>query len=236
MAEPALKKETEAANGATEQHASQKSIVREYAEALIIAFFLAIFIRTFIIQAYKIPSGSDEPTLLVGDHILVDKLIYGLRMPESAFGLEIPGITTGRFLFHIEPVHRQDMIVLVFPPDRTKDFIKRVVAIGGDTVQVKNGRVWVNGKAIDDPHAHLEVSDLERLPSNPRDNYGPVTVPPGKLFVMGDNRDRSYDSRFWGYVDENDVEGRAMVVYWSWDSDSNSLVPIRWNRFGMLIH
>jgi len=238
MTEPARK--LEKSGGLLHQRAvagtAEKSVTREYAEALIVAFVLAIIIRTFAIQAYKIPSGSMEPTLLVGDHILVNKLIYGLRLPESVFGIDIPGITTGHYLFHLEPVHRQDVVVLVFPPDRTKDFIKRVIGIAGDVVQVKNGRVFLNGAAMDDPHAHFEVADNQRLPTNPRDNFGPVTVPPGKLLVMGDNRDRSYDSRFWGFVDDNDIEGRAMFIYWSWDSDSDSWDPIRWSRFGKIIH
>ncbi len=214
----------------------QKSVIREYGEAMGIALILAIIIRTFLVQAYKIPSGSMEPTLLVGDHILVNKLIYGLRMPDSIFGVQIPGLPYGKYLFRLEPVHRGDVVVFVFPPDSTKDFIKRVIGVAGDTVEVKNGAVWLNGKPMDDPHAHLEVAPQDRSEVAPRDNFGPVTVPPGKLFMMGDNRDRSYDSRFWGFVDDDQVEGRAMIIYWSWDSDGTSLIPIRWSRFGMIVH
>ncbi len=214
----------------------RKSIAREYAEALIIALVLAIFIRTFFIQAYKIPSGSMEPTLLIGDHILVNKLIYGLRMPDSILGLQIPGLPYGQYLLHFEPVHHGDVVVFVFPPDRTKDFIKRVIGLPGDTIQIKNGHPWLNGKPMDDPHGHFEVPDQERSPVSPRDSFGPVQVPAGKIFAMGDNRDRSYDSRFWGFVDENDVEGRAFVIYWSWDSDHYGLLPVRWSRIGMLVH
>ena len=214
----------------------QKSVVREYAEAMGIALLLAIIIRTFFIQAYKIPSGSMEPTLLVGDHILVNKIIYGLRMPDSLFGVQIPGLPYGKYLFRLEPVHRGDVVVFVFPPDPTKDFIKRVIGVAGDTIQVKNGAVWLNGQPMTDPHGHYEVAPGDRSEISPRDNFGPVTVPPGKLFMMGDNRDRSYDSRFWGFVDDDQVEGRAMIIYWSWDSDSTSLIPIRWSRFGMLVH
>jgi signal peptidase I len=214
----------------------RKSTTREYAEAMIVALVLAMFIRTFFIQAYKIPSGSMEPTLLVGDHILVNKIVFGLRMPDSILGLQIPGPPYGSYLFHFEPVHRGDVVVFVFPPDRTKDFIKRVVGVAGDTVQVKDGQVILNGVKIPDPHAHFEVSAQERSAVSPRDNFGPVTVPPGKLFMMGDNRDRSYDSRFWGFVDLNDVEGRAMMIYWSWDSDGLGFLPIRWSRFGQIVH
>jgi signal peptidase I len=218
------------------QSQSVKSIAREYGEALVIALVLALIIRTFFIQAYKIPSGSMEPTLLIGDHILVNKLIYGLRMPDSILGFDIPGLPYGQYLFHLEPIHRGDVIVFVFPPDPTKDFIKRVVGIAGDVVQVKNGKVWLNGKPMPDPHAHFEVPDSERSPISPRDNFGPVTVPPHHIFVMGDNRDRSYDSRFWGFVDDNLVEGRAMIIYWSWNSDGAGFFPVRWSRMGMVIH
>ena len=214
----------------------QKSAAREYAEALAIALVLAIFIRTFFIQAYKIPSGSMEPTLLIGDHILVNKMIYGVRMPDSILGLEIPGVPYGQYLMHFEAIHRSDVVVFVVPPDRTKDFIKRVIGLPGDTIQVKNGHVWLNAQAMDDPHGHFEVSDRDRSPISPRDNFGPVQVPSGKIFVMGDNRDRSYDSRFWGFVDKNDVEGKALVIYWSWDSDHDGLLPVRWSRFGMIVH
>jgi signal peptidase I len=225
----------------------QKSVTREYGEAMLIALVLAIFIRTFFVQAYKIPSGSMEPTLLIGDHILVNKIIYGLRIPDSIFGLQIPGLPYGQYVFHLEPVHRGDVVVFVFPPDRTKDFIKRVIGIAGDTISVKNGVVWLNGTEMPDPHRHWEVSAQERSPVSPRDNFGPVTVPPGKLFMMGDNRDRSYDSRFWGFVDLNDVEGRATVIYLPWNeekADSASTLSviflwfeyIRWDRVGMLVH
>ncbi|HEY6418004.1 MAG TPA: signal peptidase I [Candidatus Binataceae bacterium] len=214
----------------------RKSTTREYAEAMIVALVLAMFIRTFFIQAYKIPSGSMEPTLLVGDHILVNKIIYGLRMPDTILGLPISNPLFGSYLFHVEPVHRGDVVVFVFPPDRTKDFIKRVVGVAGDTIQVKDGQVILNGLKMPDPHAHFEMSANERSAVSPRDNFGPVTVPAGKLFMMGDNRDRSYDSRFWGFVDLNDVEGRAMMIYWSWDSDGLGFLPIRWGRFGEVVH
>jgi signal peptidase I len=214
----------------------RKSAVREYAEAFGIALILAVVIRTFLIQAYKIPSGSMEPTLLIGDHILVNKLIYGLRIPDSIFGLKFPGVPWGQYAFELERVHRGDVVVFVFPPDPSKDFIKRVIGIGGDTVAVKNGVVYLNGKAMPDPHAHFEVRAEDRSPISPRDNFGPVTVPQGKLLMMGDNRDRSYDSRFWGFVDRHQVEGRAILIYWSWDSDGTGLLPIRWSRFGKIIY
>ena len=220
----------------SEVQAPQKSAVREYGEAFGIALVLALIIRTFFIQAYKIPSGSMEPTLLIGDHILVNKLIYGLRVPDSLFGITFPGVPWGQYLFSIETVHRGDVVVFVFPPDPTKDFIKRVIGLPGDTVQVKDAKVWLNGSPMPDPHAHFEVSEQERSPISPRDNFGPVTVPAGKLLMMGDNRDRSYDGRYWGFVDTNLVEGRAILIYWSWDSDGAGLLPIRWSRFGKLVN
>ncbi|HXW83521.1 MAG TPA: signal peptidase I [Candidatus Binataceae bacterium] len=221
---------------AAESTAPPKSLAREYFESLSIALVLALIIRTFVLQSYLIPSGSMEPTLLVGDHIMVNKLSFGLRMPESLFGLAVPGVTTGHYLFHLEPIERGEVVVFVFPPDRSKDFVKRVIGIAGDTVEVKRGRVWVNGAPVPDPHAHFEVADNERSGfGNPRDNFGPVTVPAGKLFAMGDNRDVSWDSRYWGFVDYNDVEGRPLFIYWSWDSDDPSLSSIRWSRFGMIV-
>ena len=191
----------------------------------------ALMSRTFFFQAYKIPAGSMEPTLLIGDHILVNKIVYGLRMPESIVGLKPPGIPYGRYLFQIEAVHRRDIVVFVFPPDRTKDFIKRVIGVGGDTVEVKGKAVYVNGQKLDEPYAHYEEGE-SGMSATPRDDFGPVTVPEGKLFVMGDNRDRSYDSRFWGFVDRSDVEGRALYIYWSWDADSSAVKPVRWQRIG----
>jgi len=145
--------------GAGSASTRQKSAAREYAEALAIALVLAIFIRTFFIQAYKIPSGSMEPTLLIGDHILVNKMIYGFRMPDSILGLQIPGLPYGRYLLNFEPIHRSDVVVFVFPPDPTKDFIKRVIGLPGDTIQVKNGHVWLNGQTMVDPMG------ISRLPS-----------------------------------------------------------------------
>jgi signal peptidase I len=225
--------------------APPKSVAREYGEALVIALVLAIIIRTFLLEAYMIPSGSMEPTLLIGDHIMVNKMAYGIRLPDSIFGLQIPELPLGHYLIHFGSIHRGDVIVFVPPQDRDKDFIKRVIGLPGDKVQIKNGRVWLNGRPMDDPHAHLEVPDSARLPDSSRDNYGfigangsivgPIEVPPGRLFVMGDNRDHSDDSRYWGFANESDVEGRAFVIYWSWDGEEGGLLPLRWSRFGMLL-
>lgn len=220
---------------------SRKSVVREYAEAVLIALALALLIRTFFIQAYMIPSGSMEPTLLIGDHILVSKMAYGIRLPDSMFGLNIVGLPLGRYLLHFGDIHRGDVIVFVHPQERDKDLIKRVIGLPGDKIQIKSGRVWLNGSPINDPHAHLEVPDAQRF-EVPRDNFGfmdasgaivgPLEVPAGRLFVMGDNRDHSDDSRYWGFANQNDVEGRALVIYWSSDGDDGGPLPIRWSRLG----
>ncbi|HTT75767.1 MAG TPA: signal peptidase I [Candidatus Binataceae bacterium] len=237
MPEP-LRQSKPAAPAPSDEPPSRKSALREYTEAFLVALVLALILRTFFIQAYKIPSGSMEPTLLIGDHIIVDKLDYGFRLPDSFFGLtpladEIPW---GHYLFKLGKVHRQDVVVFVYPQDETKDFIKRVIALPGDTVEVRDGIVYLNGKRAPDSHAHFDVPMNERQPGNPRDFYGPVTLPPGEYFMMGDNRDHSYDSRFWGFVNFNQIEGRALFIYWSWNADSTAIVPIRWSRFFKVIH
>ncbi len=199
-----------------------KSKLRENIEAIVIALILALFIRTFIIQAFKIPSGSMEPTLLVGDHILVNKFIYGVRLPYIRVKL-IPVSTPSR----------GDIIVFKYPVNPDMDFIKRVVGLPGDTIEIKNKRVFINGKLWrNDPGVHGDLNIIPRQLSK-RDNFGPVTVPEGSYFVMGDNRDNSLDSRFWGFVPDSDIEGKAFIIYWSWDHDSFS---VRWNRLGMILH
>jgi signal peptidase I len=207
-----------------------KSTVREYTEAIVIALVLAFFIRTFVIQAFKIPSGSMLPTLLIGDHLLVNKFIYGIKVPFA-----------GTVLVPIRSPERNDVIVFRYPMDPKLDYIKRVIAVGGDTVEGRNKVVYVNGKPLDDQYGvHMDQTVLERAVSA-RDNFGPIKVPEGKVFVMGDNRDNSYDSRFWGFVDHRAILGKALVIYWSWDVEQpllslDRLQSIRWNRFGDLIH
>ncbi|MBF0525731.1 MAG: signal peptidase I [Deltaproteobacteria bacterium] len=200
----------------------KKGIIREYAEAIAIALVLALFIRTFFVQAFKIPSASMRETLVEGDHILVNKFIYGIKIPF-----------TGQNLIPISNPKPGDVIVFVFPMDRDKDFIKRVVAVEGDTVQLKDKKVLVNGIEVSDPHA--QRTDPQVFTSGPqehRDNMGPITVPKGQVFVMGDNRDHSYDSRFWGGVELKDVKGKAFLIYWSWNSDK---FGVRWDRLGKII-
>jgi signal peptidase I len=198
-----------------------KSTFREYAEAIGMALLLALFIRTFIVQAFKIPSGSMIPTLQIGDHILVNKLAYGIRIP-----------LWGHYLVDFGKVQRGDVIVFIFPEDRSKDFIKRVIGVAGDTVEIRGKKVYINGQQIDDPHAHFEGDDPQNILPASRDDYGPTKVPANHIFVMGDNRDRSYDSRFWGFVNLDDVRGKAFLIYWSWDGSDRW---VRWERLANLI-
>lgn len=206
-----------------------KSVVREYVEAIVVAVLLALFVRTFIVQAFKIPSGSMLPTLQIGDHLLVSKFSYGVRLPVIGTSL----------ISRQGPAHG-DVVVFRFPRDRSLDYIKRVVAIGGDSIEVRDKQVFLNGQQVENPHAHFTSRDIMSSAAGPRDNFGPVTVPDGKIFVMGDNRDNSYDSRFWGFVDLQDVLGKALIIYWSWDVDKSLFsidryTSIRWDRLGGIV-
>jgi signal peptidase I len=208
----------------------KKSVFREYFEAICIAVLLALFIRTFVVQAFKIPSGSMLPTLLIGDHLLVNKFIYGIKMPF-----------TGKILVPIKKPEQGDVVVFRFPKDRSIDYIKRVIGTPGDTVEIKDKKVYVNSKPIDDPHAYVSSPNVLDAKASPRDNFGPVLVPDDRIFVMGDNRDNSYDSRFWGFVDQRDVLGEAFILYWSWDIDKplfsiERIKSIRLDRLANLIN
>jgi signal peptidase I len=199
-----------------------KSKLQEYIEAIILAILIAFFIRTFVIQAYKIPSGSMKPTLLIGDHILVTKFNYGVRLPLIRSTL-IP----------IGTPKRGDIVVFIYPEDRSKDFIKRLVGLPGDTVEVRDKQILVNGLPWNDTHGVHSDSLIIPGSVQPRDNFGPATVPEGSLFVMGDNRDESFDSRFWGFVPMKDVLGKALIIYWSWDQEDHG---VRWSRLGTILH
>lgn len=200
----------------------RKSIFREYLEAIGIALLAALFIRTFIVQAFKIPSGSMIPTLQIGDHILVNKMVYGVRIPFW-----------GRYIVRYGKPSQGDVVVFVYPKDRSKDFIKRVIGVEGDLVEIRKKKIFINGEPLNDPYGHFEDKGLSQGWMQFRDNYGPKKVPENNLFVMGDNRDRSHDSRFWGFVDLKDVKGKAFVVYWSWDGTDHW---VRWDRLGHLIY
>ncbi len=204
----------------------QKSFVREYSEAIIIAVLLALFIRAFVVQAFKIPSGSMEPTLLVGDHILVNKFIYGIRMP-----------IVNKEIIPVKSPKQFDVVVFQYPNDRSKDFIKRVIGLPLQKVQIINKQIFINDVPLKDPYGYYDDTNIV---AGARDNFGPVEVPPHSWFVMGDNRDHSHDSRFWGFVDQDDLVGEAFVIYWSWRQEGSFTVEpnesfIRWNRFGKLL-
>ncbi len=197
---------------------AKKSATREWTEAILIAAVLALFVRTFVVQAYKIPSGSMEDTLLIGDHLLVNKFLYGTHIP----------FTNIKFLPIREP-KRGDIIVFKFPENEKVDYIKRVIGTGGDTVEIKDKQVFVNHTALVEPYTVYKDRGVQANRGTPRDNFGPVKVPKGKLFMMGDNRDRSFDSRYWRFVDESKVQGKAFIIYWSWDGGDSW---VRWDRIG----
>lgn len=201
--------------------AGKKHIIREYAESIIVAVILALIIRTFLVQAFKIPSGSMEDTLAIGDHILVNKFLYGSKIPF-----------TDKRILKIRDPRRGDVIVFEYPEDPSKDFIKRVIGTPGDVIEEKDKKLYVNGKPYVNPHEVHKENDLIPREQNPRDNFGPVKVPEDSFFVMGDNRDRSYDSRFWGFVKNPKIKGLAFIKYWSWDS---AKFRVRWGSIGRLI-
>lgn len=205
-----------------EEQSSKKSVYREYLEALAYAIVLALIIRAFVVQAFKIPSGSMIPTLQIGDHILVNKFIYGIGIPF-----------TNKKLFTFKQPNRGDIIVFKYPGDKDRDFIKRVIGLPGDTVEIRDKQVFVNDKPLKEPYAIFNDHDIIGQSGYSRDNYEPVKVPPHHLFMMGDNRDNSMDSRFWGFLDEKNVKGKAFIIYWSWDSNDHW---IRWRRIGKLLH
>ncbi len=199
----------------------KKSNLRENIEAITLAIILALFIRAFIVQAFKIPSGSMKNTLQIGDHILVNKFIYGVKLPFT--------MTT---IIPYKKPQRGDVVVFKFKEEPKKDFIKRTIGVPGDVIEIRNKELYVNKKRLEQDYAIY--TDLHIIPKamQPRDNFGPVTVPENSIFVMGDNRDYSYDSRFWGFVDLKDVKGRAFIIYWSWDNDN---FGVRWGRIGKIL-
>lgn len=201
---------------------NKKGLIREYAESIIIAVLLALVIRTYLVQAFKIPSGSMEDTLAIGDHLLVSKFMYGTKIPF-----------VDRRVLTIRDPRQGDVIVFEYPEDPSKDFIKRVVGTPGDVVEGKEKKVFVNGILYVNPHEIHKEKDIIPKEMNPRDTFGPVTVPAGSYFVMGDNRDRSYDSRFWKFVRRDQIKGLAFIKYWSWDHDK--LRP-RFGNIGRLIN
>lgn len=216
----------------------KKNRRRETVEAIIIAILLAVFIRAFVVQAFKIPSGSMENTLLVGDHILVSKFAYGLQVPKpSIIGwsikriagvpvLPIP-IMDSTVLPLWGEIERGDVVVFRYPDDRERDYIKRVVGLPGDSVEVRERVIYIDGIIWNEPYGVHKESN-----PNAGDNFGPFVVPEEHVFVMGDNRERSYDSRFWGPVPITDIKGRAFAIYWSRDPAESWPTGIREERLG----
>ena len=200
---------------------TKKSGLRENIEAIVIAILLALFIRTFVVQAFKIPSGSMKETLQIGDHILVNKFIYGVKLPFLQ-SVIIP----------IKEPKKEDIIVFRYPENPKLDFIKRVVGVHGDIVKVRNKKLYVNDELVDRHYAIHTDPHIIPAVYNKRDNFGPVVVPPDSLFVMGDNRDNSKDSRFWGFVKLKAVKGKAFMIYWSWNKNNSDTIwnYVRWDR------
>jgi signal peptidase I len=192
----------------------RKSTLREYFESIVIAVILALFIRTFVVQAFKIPTGSMEENLLIGDHLLVNKFVFG----PTASRLE-------QAVLPIGTIKRGDVVVFKYPVEPERDFIKRVVGLPGESIEVKAKKVYINGKPFEEGYVHFlappaGASELHEVTSfDVRERYGPVTVPPDQYFVMGDNRDNSQDSRYWGFLPRENVKGKALVIYWSYEAE-----------------
>ena len=188
----------------------RKSTIREYAESIVIAVILALFVRTWVVQAFKIPTGSMENNLLIGDHLLVNKFVFG---PTAS--------SIDRALLPIRDVRRGDVIVFKYPDEPERDFIKRVIGLPGETVELRAKKVYIDGQPLDEPYVHflLPASEAQEITSfDVRERYGPVKVPDRQYFVMGDNRDNSQDSRYWGFLPAHYVKGRALMIYWSYES------------------
>lgn len=225
----------------------RKSVLREYVESFAVALILALIIKCSVVEAYKIPSGSMEDTLLIGDFLLANKFIYGAKVP--LLPLRLPALREPR---------PGDIVIFKYPRNPKVNYIKRCVAVEGQTIEIKDKVLYVDGKRIQDPplgkHTNPHIRPKGR---DPRDNFGPYKVPKGHLFMMGDNRDNSADSRYWGALPRELVLGKAMIIHWSWAPDSNAPVltsqdllslpknivynvvhfpkRVRWNRIGDII-
>ena len=192
----------------------KKPLWREYGEALLVALLLALVIRTFVVQAFKIPSESMLQTLLVGDHLLASKFSYGVKVPFTNY-----------YVYKGSDPQRGEIIIFEYPNDPSVDYIKRIVGVPGDIIEVRNKQLFRNGEAVKESYIRFTQPDrIEPV----RDNFGPVTVPEGKYFVMGDNRDNSLDSRVWGFVGRSAIRAKAWRIYWSW----GGLGDMRWDRMG----
>ncbi len=205
----------------------RKSTAREYFESICVAVILALFVRTFVVQAFKIPTGSMENNLLIGDHLLVNKFVFAPTMT----GLE-------EAVLPIDRVRRGDIIVFKYPEDPERDFIKRVIALPGETFELRKKRVYIDGTMLDEPYVRFLVPPDEAGEGafDVRVQYGPVTVPDGHYFMMGDNRDNSQDSRYWGFLPQEYVKGRALFVYFSVGEESGLSGLVTGVRWGRILH
>jgi len=203
----------------------EKSKLRQYVESIVLAALLALFVRSFVVEAFTIPSGSMEPTLLVGDYLIASRLSYVVKIPF-----------TDVVLFRLGEPQRGDVAIFRYPLDPSKDFVKRIIAKEGDVVEIKNKIVYVNGRKVDEGYAHFTDDTVIPGSSMPRDNLNPVRVPKGCYFAMGDNRDNSSDSRFWGFLRNEDLIGKAEIIYFSLNGRSdNPLRTVRWDRLGHVV-
>jgi len=226
-----------------------KSTAREYFESICVAVILALFIRTFVFQAFKIPTGSMEENLLIGDHLIVNKMLYAPTLGSVERAIE-----------PVRDVRRGDVIVFKFPNEPERDFIKRVIGLPGERIRIENKKVFIDGEPLDEPYTYFseppEEAALGAFSDSRRDNMPELLVPQGEYFVMGDNRDNSHDSRFWGTLPRDMLKGRALMIYWSYDAPDGrdayfkegldrvkevlSVIPYfvtntRWSRFFHLV-
>lgn len=218
-----------------------RSKAKEYGYSALIALVCFLFIRTSVVEAYRIPSGSMEDTLLIGDFLLANKFIYGARLLPS--GIPIPfteaqvPFPTIRLPAFRDP-HPGDIVIFRSPVEPDKTLIKRCIAVAGQTVEVRGKILYVDGRQLQLPTRGKFVDPTVRMGEDPRDNFGPFTIPPGHFFMMGDNRDNSYDSRYFGPVSRDAVLGEAMVIYFSWNAGPplwDVLHKVHWDRLASII-
>ena len=197
--------------------------IREWTEALIFAVVVATIVRTYFFAPFQIPSGSMLPTIQIGDHIFASMYTYGSPIPFTDIKL------------FKKPVKRGDIVIFPYPQDPSIDYIKRAVGLPGETLEIRNDQVFINGERLDEPYAYFEPNErksrqVQELATAPTSRYGPVKIPQGKLFAMGDNRYNSADSRFWGFVDVNTITGKGQIIYWSHDPNKSIFSGYKFGR------
>lgn len=213
---------------------STSAVAWELSKTVVSIVLVVVLIRSVLVQAYHIPSGSMEDTLLEGDYVIGDKLTYGSQIPDRLplLNTKLPSFRMPGF----RSVKPGDLVIFEFPEDPSKDFIKRCVAVGGQTIEMRDRTLFVDGEIFSEPSG-VKYTDRRRPGRSRRDNWGPETVPENHLFVMGDNRDNSYDSRSWGTVSMDKVKAHPLIVYFSWDAEApvwKVWEKIRWGRLGTI--